>query len=102
MSADDGNRTPAPAATPQGEPTPPPIDPAERPRIEPTDALPTEDHEEPSLLDEAKALLTEKTGDEESSPTPAETPAAEPTPPPADPADRPRIEPTDALPTDDQ
>lgn len=76
MTADDGTRT-----TVSGqEPAPPPVDPADRPTIEPSDALPTE-----------------------APPVPASghTSGEEPTPPPVDPADRPTIEPGDALPTEE-
>jgi len=82
------------------EPTPPPVDPAERPRIEPTDALPTGEREEESgLIERAKSLFTAEKTDDETDPGRAASSAVEPTPPPVDPAERPRIEPTDALPT---
>lgn len=79
MIADDRSRT----ATSPEEPTPPPVDPEDRPTIEPSDALPTEASSDPVTALE-------------------ETRTQEPTPPPVDPADRPTITPSDALPTKDR
>jgi len=100
MNADEGNLKQASETTSAGEPTGPPVDPEERPRIEPSDALPTEDDDEPGLVEEAKSLFSEGESEDELQPT--VTAGVEPTPPPAEPAERPRIEPSDALPGDDK
>jgi len=100
MNDDNGNPRQPPEATSAAEPTGPPVDPAERPRIEPSDALPTDGQkEEPGLVETAKSFLSDDKSDVNPQPRPA-TSAAEPTPPPVDPDDRPRIEPSDALPSD--
>jgi hypothetical protein len=80
----------SPAAATSRDESLPPGDPAERPTIEPTDALPTEDLDEPDQ-DRKSAGGTV--------PAPPPSSGEEPAPPPADPAQRPTIEPTDALPT---
>jgi hypothetical protein len=106
MIANDETGSSAAGNTSAEEPTPPPAAPSERPRIEPTDALPSEDQDDTGLLDKAKSLVgnegpDQEGTDEDSSPSPASTPERAPKPPPVDPADRPRIEPTDALPNDE-
>jgi hypothetical protein len=101
MNADDGNLREASETTSAAEPTGPPVDPEERPSIEPDDALPTGDDDEPSLTEKAKSLFSDGEPDENPGPS-VTTSGSEPTPPPADPAERPRIEPSDALPTSDK
>ena len=102
MVVNDANRLPNRAASSAVEPTPPPVDPAERPSIDPTDALPTgEQQDEASgLIEGAKSLFSAVKTVEDTAPGGAASSAVEPTPPPVDPAERPRIEPTDALPTE--
>jgi len=101
MNANNANSGQTSGTTSAAEPTGPPVDPAERPTIEPTDALPTEENNEPGLVEAAKTFFGDETPDEDSQRLTA-TSAAEPTPPLIDPAERPRIEPTDALPTDEK
>jgi hypothetical protein len=101
MNVNEENRFPASAANSTREPTPPPVDPADRPTIEPTDALPTEKQDEPGLLDKAKSLFSDEATGDAPAPAPVTASRVEPTPPPVNPADRPTIEPTDALPTEE-
>jgi hypothetical protein len=94
MTANDHDQDPSAAAASTVEPTGPPADLADRPSIEPVDALPTDEQDEPGPVHD-------RTTDAPAAPA-AANPAVEPTPPPLDPADRPHIEPTDGLPTNEQ
>ena len=100
MNDDFASPRPTSETTSAAEPTGPPVDPAHRPRIEPTDALPAEEDEKPGIADKAKSLLGD--GEHDSRPAQPVTPGEEPMPPQVDPAERPRIEPADALPTEEK
>ena len=82
-------RVPAAASPSNGKPAraapAAPADPAERPTIEPSDALPS-DRPDQSIR---------------AYPAPPTASRQEPAPPPTDPAERPTIEPGDAKPTDE-
>jgi hypothetical protein len=100
MDDDMNSARSTPETTSAAEPSGPPVDPAERPRIEPTDALPADEDGKPGLAEKAKSFLGD--GEHDSRPAQPATPGEEPTPPPVNPAERPRIEPADALPTEEK
>ena len=100
MTVGKENRTTEEDVRSAQDPEPPPVRPAGRPTIEPTDAMPSEGAGQPGILHEVTSSFREEDDEGSDTSAPRADAAAEPSPPPVDPADRPTIEPADAMPTD--